>query len=263
MAKQRKITELVGRVIEMKNDKKRYLVMPFELRGEAFASKLGTIEGRVSSQDLIYKNTVIIVPLNEMPTQRIQLGSDIVEGKDFIVRNAKPEEVERIKLLNTSMSLVLENTKKLYRNLTELKELERKQLEISKKIDTLKKHNSVYLNRWDRPANKSYLLELYKNELDVLNAKERLKDKNRPLYKISLTGSSNATKRDVLELLKVTDKPIYYRYGLSYRGATSKRITREKAIDIWVNGGPNGGFMDMFECDNSIDINEYSSNDMW
>lgn len=263
MSKQRNITELVGRVVEMKDDNKRYLVMPLELRGEEFNSIIGKIEGKLSSEDLIYKDRVVIMPLNEVPEQRKKLSNAIVEGKDFIVRNIRPEDVEKVKILNESMSTVLNNIKKLYRNLTELKKLEEKQLELQSKIDKLKNENSDPLSKWSRPVNNAYLLELYRDEVKTLNAKERLKDKNRPLYSTSLTGGSNATKKDVLELLKVTEKPIYYRYGFAFRGAQIHPITREKAIDIWCNGGPNGGFLDMDEYTDKIEINEYSSNDMY
>lgn len=259
----RNITELVGRVVELKSDNKRYLVMPLELRDKELNAILGKIEGRVSSQDLVYKERVVIMPLDEIPEQRIKLGTSVVEGEHFVVRNIKPEEVERVKQLNNSMSLVLDNLKKVYRNLTELKELEKKQMEIESKIKKVKDINSVPLNRWSRPASKAYLLELYRNDVEISKAKGRLKDKNRPLYKTSLTGGSNATSRDVLELLKVTDKPLYYRYGFAYRGAKESPITREKAITIWTKGGLNGGFIDMSEDKDSIIINEYSSNDMW
>ena len=263
MSNQRKITELVGRVVEMKDDNKRYLVMPFELRSDDFRDIIGTIEGKISSQDLVYKNTVVIMPLDESPEKRKRLHSNTVEGTHFTVKNIKPEETERVKLLNKLMSEVLNNTKQLYRNLTELKKLEEKQAELELKIKKLKDTNSEPLSKWARPAEKAYLLEMYRDEIKVLNARERLNDENRPLYKTSLTSPSNATKIEVLELLKVTDKPIYYRYGLSYRGAKAKPITREKAVDIWANGGPNGGFMDMDEYKDKIELNEYSSNDMW
>ena len=261
MSKKRKITELIGRVIEMKDDKRRYLVMPLEIRN--FDGILGTISGRLSFSDVMYKDTVVIMPLDEVPTERRKLkDSDVEEGKDFVVRNIRPEDTERVKLLNDSMSKVLENTKKLYRNLTELEELERKQADLQAKIDKLKNDNSAPLSKWKRPANKAYLLELCRDEVETLNAKKRLEDPNRPLYKTSLTGGSNATKKEVLELLKVTNKPLYYRYGLGYRGAKAYLVTKEEAINAWLHGR-NGGFVDMFENENMIQINEYSSNDMW
>lgn len=263
MCKQRKITELVGRVVEMKDDNKRYLVMPFELRGDGFKSIIGTIEGKLSSEDLIYKDKVVIIPLDEIPEERRQLNSNVIEGKDFVVRNIRPEDVEKVKILNASMSTVLNNMKKLYRNLTELKKLEEKKLELESKISQLNDINYEPLSKWSRPASRAYLLELYRDEIATLNAKERLKDENRPLYNTSLTGGSNATQKDVLELLKVTEKPIYYRYGFAFKGAKASPITREKAVDIWCNGGPNGGFMDMDEYTDKIEINEYSSNDMY
>lgn len=96
-----------------------------------------------------------------------------------------------------------------------MRELEKRKLEIDSKINKLKSTNSVPMARWTRPTKNAYLLELCKNESAALSAKERLKDKNRPLYETSLTGESNATEREVLELLKVTKKPIYYRYGFA------------------------------------------------
>lgn len=262
MSKERRITDLVGRVVEMKQDNKRYLVMPFELRGDDFENILGKLEGRISSKDLVYTDTVVIMPLEELPEKRIKLDSTCIEGKDFIVRNIRPEDEERVKLLNKSMSEVLDNIKKLYRSLTDLRKLEKQQEELNRKINKLKDTTSVPLNKWKRPANNSYLLELYRNEVEILNAKERLKDKNRPLYTTCLTGKSNATSREILELLKITDKPIYYRYGLSYRGAKANLITREEGINAWLYG-INGGFKDMHEYEDKIIINEYSSNDMY
>lgn len=260
MIKKRKISELVGRVIEMKDDKKRYLVMPLELR--SFDGILGTIEGRISFNDVVSKDSVVIMPLDEIPNERRKLNANLEEGESFVVRNIRPEDKERVKLLNNSMSLVLDNTKKLYRNLTELEELEAKYAELGERINKLKQSNSEPLSKWKRPANKSYFLELCRNEVEVLNAKKRLEDPSRPLYKTSLTGSSNATKIEVLELLKVTQKPLYYRFGLAYRGARVIPVTREEAIEAWLHGR-NGGFIDMDEYQDKIEINEYSSNDMW
>ena len=237
--------------------------MPFELREKAFDDIIGTIEGEVTFEDLVYKNRVVIMPLAELPEERRQATEKVLEGIDFVVKNIRPEEEERVKLLNESMSEVLNNTKKLYENLTKIKELERQQRELEAKINKLKDINSEPLGKWSRPANNSYLLELCRNEVEKLEAKKRLDDPDRPLYKTSLTGKSNATKIDVLELLKITKKPIYYRYGFAYRGAKANPIARENAIDIWSNGGPNGGFLDMSEEANMIVINEYSSNDMY
>lgn len=160
------------------------------------------------------------------------------------------------------LSEVLDNIKKLYRSLTDLRKLEKQQEELNKKISKLKDVVSEPLNKWKRPAHNSYLLELYRNEIEVISAKERAKDKNRPLYKTSLTGKSNATSREVLELLKITDKPIYYRYGLSYRGAKANLVEREEGINAWLHG-KHGGFIDMDEYEDKIIINEYSSNDMY
>lgn len=263
MKNQRNITELVGNIVEMMDDNKRYLVMPFELRGKAFDDIIGTIEGEITFKDLVYKNIVVIMPLAELPEERRQLGVKKLEGVDFVVKDIRLEEEERVKLLNESMSEVLNNTKKLYENLTEIKELERQQRELESKINKLKDNNSEPLDKWSRPANNSYLLELCRNEVGKLEAKKRLEDPDRPLYKTSLTGKSNASKIDVLELLEITEKPIYYRYGFAYRGAKASSISREKAIDIWNNGGPNGGFIDMDEYADKIEINEYSSNDMY
>lgn len=263
MSNQRDITELVGNIVEMLDDNKRYLVMPFELRGKDFDNIIGTIEGEVTFEDLVYKKTVVIMPLAELPEERRQEGGKVLEGRDFIVKDIRPEEEERVKLLNESMLEVLNNTKKLYGNLTEIKELERQQRELESKINKLKDINSEPFGKWSRPANNSYLLELCRNEVGRLEAKKRLEDPDRPLYKTSLTCKSNATEIDVLELLKITKKPMYHRYGFAYKGAKANPITREKAIDIWINGGPNGGFLDMDEEPNMIVINEYSSNDMY
>lgn len=112
MSKQRKITELVGRVVELKGDNKRYLVLPMELREKGLNAILGTIEGRVTSEDVIYKGVVVLMPLDGLADERRKYDSSTVEGTHFIVRNAKPEEMGKIKVLNDSMSLVLDNVKK-------------------------------------------------------------------------------------------------------------------------------------------------------
>lgn len=263
MKNQRNITELVGNIVEMIDDNKRYLVMPLELRSEDFDNVIGTIEGEVTFEDLVYKETVVIMPLVGVPEARRKLGKKKLEGKDFIVKDIRPEDEEMVKVLNESMLEVLSNTKKLYENLTEIKEFERQQRELESKIKQLKDNNSEPWNKWARPAKKAYLLELCRNEVEKIEAKKRLDDPNRPLYKTSLTGDSNATKADVLELLKETTKPTYYRYGFAYRGAKAKLIERQRAIDIWQDGGPNGGFLDMDEEIDKIIINEYSSNDMY
>ena len=263
MKEQRNVTELVGNVIEMIEDNKRFLVMPFELRGDSFDNIIGTIEGEVTYDDLVYKNRVVIIPLEELPETRKQATSKLVEGVDFIVSDIRPEEEDRVKLLNESMLEVLENTKELYKNLTQIKELEEKERELKNRIKKLRDSNSVYYDKWSRPANNSYLLELCRKEVKKLDAKKRLEDPDRPLYKTSLTGKSNATKEDVLELLKQTSKPTYYRFGFAYRGAKAELIEKQRAIDIWQNGGRNGGFLDMTEEKDKIVINEYSSNDMY
>lgn len=79
------------------------------------------------------------------------------------------------------------------------------------------------------------------------------------LYKISLIGSSNATRREALELLKITKKSIYYRYGIACRWTKANSVTRGETIGRW----QIRGLIDMAEYYDKIIIKEYSSNDMY
>lgn len=263
MSKKRKLIELIGRVIELKSDNKRYLVMPLELRGDEFRSMIDKTKGEASDKDLIYNDRVVLMPLNEVPEKRLKVMNTKEENIDFIVRNVKPEEKQVVDSLNESMTIVLNNVKTITKNLHEIRQLEKQQAEIEAKLKKLNDQNSVPFSKWARPAHRAHILELYKEDMEVINAKNRLEDEDRPLYKTSLTGKSNATKTDVSELLKVTDKSMFYRMGFAYRGAKASEITREKALDIWNNGAPGGGFLDMEELSDRIIINEYSSNDMY
>ena len=61
--------------------------------------------------------------------------------------------------------------------------------------------------------------------------------------------------------------PCYYRYGFKYRGAESKRISVEKALELLPKYSPGMGFWEL--CGETIDgqevimFNEYSANDLF
>jgi hypothetical protein len=73
---------------------------------------------------------------------------------------------------------------------------------------------------------------------------------------------SNCTKEQAVELIKSTEKPIRYTYGLEYRNPTTCRvlIDKEKALEYM---GDKYALVDCTEYDDWIHIKEYSSNDMW
>lgn len=62
------------------------------------------------------------------------------------------------------------------------------------------------------------------------------------------------------ELVNSTNKKLTYRYGLAYRGAEEHFISKDQALDILDN---NNGLLDVREFEDKINLNEYSTNDMW
>ena len=71
----------------------------------------------------------------------------------------------------------------------------------------------------------------------------------------------NCKKEEMLEFMKTTDKPFKYTYGFKYRRPTTYlvQISREEAINHLMNDC----LCDVEETEKYIDINSYSSNDMW
>lgn len=62
-----------------------------------------------------------------------------------------------------------------------------------------------------------------------------------------------------IKIVKDTEKEIYYRYGFSYKGAEKKLISKDVAIKKL----EERGWLDFYENNNDILINEYSENDMF
>ena len=68
-------------------------------------------------------------------------------------------------------------------------------------------------------------------------------------------------REKAIEVIKETKKPCLYTYGLRYRNPTTKDvyITKEEAIEIV----RKESLLDITEYEDRIDLNAYSSNDMW
>lgn len=76
----------------------------------------------------------------------------------------------------------------------------------------------------------------------------------------SFTGRRENTPKEIVEyVLKTTKKPFKYTYGFKYRNPTTYMvpITRESALEKLKD------WCDVTEFNDYIDINTYSSNDMW
>lgn len=76
-----------------------------------------------------------------------------------------------------------------------------------------------------------------------------------------MSSYSNCSYDEIMNLIKTTDKPFKYTYGLSYRHPTTDHVpmTREDAIKEL----KSKGFTDVTEHEDYIHINSYSDNDMW
>ena len=72
---------------------------------------------------------------------------------------------------------------------------------------------------------------------------------------------SNCSKDEILDLVKITNKPCKYTYGFKYRNPTTYEvpISREEAIKTITNDI----VIDVTEREDFIDINGYSEMDMW
>lgn len=72
-------------------------------------------------------------------------------------------------------------------------------------------------------------------------------------------GTLNREK--AIDFIANSEKPCVYTYGLKYRKPTTYEvnITKEQAI----NCIRNESLIDIKEYEDKIDINAYSSNDMW
>lgn len=72
-------------------------------------------------------------------------------------------------------------------------------------------------------------------------------------------GSMN--REELKKFIKGTDKPIRYTYGFKYRNPTTKDVpkTKEDALKIV----EHESLLDAVEYEDVLDLNAYSSNDMW
>ena len=71
---------------------------------------------------------------------------------------------------------------------------------------------------------------------------------------------SNCEKKDAIELIKTTEKPFKYTYGLSYRNPTTHNvpISREKALEY-----AKDSIVDITEHEDYVHINRYGEMDLW
>ena len=68
-------------------------------------------------------------------------------------------------------------------------------------------------------------------------------------------------KKELEKFITETKKPIRYTYGFKYRKPTTmnKPITKEQALNIL----EKESYLDAEELEDCLDLNAYSSNDMW
>lgn len=62
------------------------------------------------------------------------------------------------------------------------------------------------------------------------------------------------------EVIKESNKQLYHRYGFAYRGAEARPISKENALGIVQD---RGNLLDIDEGEDYIELNTFSSNDMW
>jgi hypothetical protein len=68
-------------------------------------------------------------------------------------------------------------------------------------------------------------------------------------------------KEKLKKFIHETNKPIKYTYGFKYRNPTTCEVllSKEKALKI----ADTASLLDAKEKEDYLDLNEYSSNDMW
>lgn len=68
-------------------------------------------------------------------------------------------------------------------------------------------------------------------------------------------------RKKLKKFIEETEKPIRYTYGFKYRGPTTMNVpkTKEQALKIV----ENESYLDAEELEDCLDLNAYSSNDMW
>lgn len=69
------------------------------------------------------------------------------------------------------------------------------------------------------------------------------------------------TNKEIKDFLSATTKPIKYTYGLKYRNPTTYMVHKSLAEALEIVD--NEGLLTVNEYEDYIDMNAYSSNDMW
>ena len=80
------------------------------------------------------------------------------------------------------------------------------------------------------------------------------------LLKYPLMGKGNCTRDEIVEFLRTTEKPILYTFGLKYRDPTTRdvEISNKRAVELF-----NTHFSDVEEKEEYVDLNCFSSNDLY
>lgn len=94
---------------------------------------------------------------------------------------------------------------------------------------------------------------------------ERQVEKSRPVcYRFmggkGKEGYKNLSKKEIVDFLKKTKKPIKYTYGLEYRRPTicKEPVSKKEAVKAFLKH-----WSDVTEYDEYVYIQSYSANDMW
>ena len=153
-----------------------------------------------------------------------------------ITREKKPE----IRNILGSMAKIYEQSlsdnKKIEKLMAEIEEIKGKKKENNEKIKKFSFDISVYI-------------EEEKNKVDAkteVNMSFNTGNLNIPLAIAIVKANKN--------------RPLYYRYGLGYKGAEKQKITKDKAVEILLEGY---SLTDFRASGTEILINQYSDNDMW
>ncbi len=153
-----------------------------------------------------------------------------------ITREKKPE----IRNILGSMAKIYEQSlsdnKKIEKLMAEIEEIKSKKKENNEKIKKFSFDISVYI-------------EEEKNKVDAkteVNMSFNTGNLNIPLAIAIVKANKN--------------RPLYYRYGLGYKGAEKQKITKDKAVEILLEGY---SLTDFRASGTEILINQYSDNDMW
>lgn len=66
-------------------------------------------------------------------------------------------------------------------------------------------------------------------------------------------------KEKAIKLVRETSKPTYTRYGFAYKGAEKRKASKETLIHII----ETDSMIDVYDNDDCVIVNQYSTNDMW